>query len=422
MDRIEIQNGSLMVPEVPTIPFIEGDGIGKDIWPVVKKIVDAAITKCYYGKRGINWLEVYAGEKAYTKFGTWLPEETVKAFKDYNVGIKGPLKTPDMGGIRSLNAALRQDLDLYVCLRPVRWFRGVASPLKHPERVDMVVFRENTEDLYAGIEWMCGTIEANKVLHFLEDNMRVKKIRSTRCSSFGIKVISREGSERLMRAAIHYALEKGLPTVTIIHKGDVMRYTEGAFKNWCYDVAENEFEDRIFTWRQYEKLRRDTGDAFAKAEYENAVMHGKLIVNDEVTDVFMQNAILYPEKYSVVATPNISGDYISNLLAAEVGGIGIAPGANINYLTGRAIFEATHGTAPDIAGLNKANPCSLLLSAAMLLEYIRWDEASGIITKAVERMLVQGKATEDLSKFMENGQRMTTEEFGAELIRLINSL
>ncbi|MGL5729552.1 MAG: NADP-dependent isocitrate dehydrogenase, partial [Bacteroidales bacterium] len=350
MDRIEIQNGSLIVPEFPTIPFIEGDGIGKDIWPVVKKIVDTAVTKCYYGKRGINWLEVYAGEKAYNKFGTWLPEETIKTFKDYHIGIKGPLNTPDMGGVRSLNAALRQDLDLYVCLRPVRWYRGVASPLKHPDRVDMVVFRENTEDLYAGIEWMSGTIEANKVLHFLEDNMRVKKIRSTRCSSFGIKLISREGSERLMRAAIHYALEKGLPTVTIIHKGDVMRYTEGAFKNWCYDVAENEFEDRIFTWRQYEKLRKDTGDAFAKAEYENAVMRGKLIVNDEVTDVFMQNAILYPEKYSVVATPNISGDYISNLLAAEVGGIGIAPGANINYLTGRAIFEATHGTAPDIAG------------------------------------------------------------------------
>ncbi|MGL5635861.1 MAG: NADP-dependent isocitrate dehydrogenase [Bacteroidales bacterium] len=422
MDRIEIQNGSLIVPEFPTIPFIEGDGIGKDIWPVVKKIVDTAVTKCYYGKRGINWLEVYAGEKAYNKFGTWLPEETIKTFKDYHIGIKGPLNTPDMGGVRSLNAALRQDLDLYVCLRPVRWYRGVASPLKHPDRVDMVVFRENTEDLYAGIEWMSGTIEANKVLHFLEDNMRVKKIRSTRCSSFGIKLISREGSERLMRAAIHYALEKGLPTVTIIHKGDVMRYTEGAFKNWCYDVAENEFEDRIFTWRQYEKLRKDTGDAFAKAEYENAVMRGKLIVNDEVTDVFMQNAILYPEKYSVVATPNISGDYISNLLAAEVGGIGIAPGANINYLTGRAIFEATHGTAPDIAGLNKANPCSLLLSAAMLLEYIKWDEASEVIIKTVERMLVQGKATEDLSKFMDNGQRMTTDEFGAEIIRLINGI
>lgn len=396
MSKITKQiSGELLVPDVPTIPFITGDGVGAEITPAMQAVVNAAVEISYGGSRSIDWLEVQAGERAFDSTGSWLPEETLEAFQEYLVGIKGPLTTPVGGGIRSLNVALRQTLDLYVCLRPVRWFKGVASPLKEPEKVDMCIFRENTEDIYAGIEWEAGTPEARKFYHFLRDEMGVKKIRFPETSSYGVKPVSKEGTERLVRAACHYALTQGLPSVTLVHKGNIMKFTEGGFKKWGYEVAQREF-----------------GDAIAK---------GNLVIKDCIADAFLQNTLLKPEEYSVIATLNLNGDYVSDQLAAMVGGIGIAPGANINYDSGHAIFEATHGTAPDIAGKDIVNPCSILLSAVMMLEYLGWQEPADLITEALEESFSKGEATNDLARFMHKGKSLSTSAFTKEIIKKINS-
>jgi isocitrate dehydrogenase len=392
--KIVKQNNKLVVPDKVTIPFIEGDGIGKEITPVCRLVVDSAVAKAYGGSRSIVWKEALAGEKAFNETGNWLPDETLETFRDCLVGIKGPLTTPVGEGIRSLNVALRQTLDLYVCLRPVRWIQGLSSPLKAPQKVNMVVFRENTEDIYAGIEWQQGTPEAGKFLKFLTEEMGVTKIRFPKTSAFGVKPVSQEGTERLVRAAIEYALENRLPSVTLVHKGNIMKYTEGGFKRWGYELAQREFAGEL--------------------------AGGKLIIQDVIADAFLQNTLLTPEKYSVIATLNLNGDYISDQLAAMVGGIGIAPGANICYESGHALFEATHGTAPDIAGKNMANPSSLLLSSVMMLEYMGWVEAAGLISAAIEKSFAGGKATHDLARFMPNGETLGTVEFGAHLITLIN--
>lgn len=395
MQKISLENGKLHVPDKPVIPYIEGDGIGKDIWKAAQPVIDKAVEKSYSGERRIQWKEVLAGEKSFNQNGSWLPEETMNAFREYTIGIKGPLTTPVGGGIRSLNVALRQDLDLYVCLRPVRWFQGVVSPVKEPQKVNMVIFRENTEDIYAGIEWMQGTPEAQKFYKFLSEEMSVKKVRFPETSSFGVKPVSVEGSERLIRAAIEYALKNNLPSVTIVHKGNIMKFTEGGFKTWGYALAEREFS--------------------------NEIISEKLVIKDVIADAFLQNTLLKPEEYSVIATLNLNGDYISDQLAAMVGGIGIAPGANINYRSGYAIFEATHGTAPDIAGKDIANPSSLLLSAVMMLEYMGWKEAGKLIEKVMEQTFTEGKATVDLARFMENGKVLSTTNFAGELISKITA-
>ena len=391
MSKIEVKpDGTLVVPHNPTIPFVTGDGVGAEITPAMQQVLNAAVEKAYGGSRKLDWMEVQAGGRAYEALGTYLPDETMQAFRDYHIGIKGPLTTPVGGGIRSLNVALRQGLDLYVCLRPVRWYSGVVSPVKHPELVDMVIFRENTEDIYAGIEWETGTPEAEKFYRFLSEEMGVKKVRFPESSSFGVKPVSREGSERLVRAACQYALSNGLPSVTLVHKGNIMKYTEGGFKRWGYEVAEREF-----------------GEAIAL---------GKLVIKDCIADAFLQNALLKPEDYSVVATLNLNGDYVSDMLAAQVGGIGIAPGANINYATGNAIFEATHGTAPDIAGRNVVNPCSLILSGVMMLVHLGWTEAAACVEQALERSFAAGYATADLARFMPEGKALGTHEFAEHLV------
>lgn len=414
--KITIQNGKLTVPDNPIIPFIEGDGVGKEIWKNARTVLDKAIEKAYGGKRAVEWKEVLAGEKAFNETGTWLPDETMSAFREYLIGIKGPLTTPVGGGIRSLNVALRQDLDLYACVRPVRWFEGVSTPLKHPEKVNMVIFRENTEDIYAGIEWMQGTPEARKFFEFIRDEMGVKKVRFPETSSFGVKPVSVEGTERLVRSAIEYAIENGLPSVTIVHKGNIMKFTEGGFKQWGYALAEREYGDKVFTMQQWEKLKKEAGEAEADKQLEAAKSSGKIIVKDVIADAFLQNTLLKPAEYSVIATLNLNGDYVSDQLAAMVGGIGIAPGANINYKTGHAIFEATHGTAPDIAGKDIVNPSSLLLSAVMMLEHLGWNEASELITDGLVKLYSNGQATADLARFMENGKSMSTSEFCESLI------
>ncbi|GAB6012902.1 NADP-dependent isocitrate dehydrogenase [Viscerimonas tarda] len=414
--KITIQNGKINVPNNPVIPYIEGDGVGKEIWKNAQTVIDAAVEEAYAGKRKIEWKEVLAGEKSFNQNGSWLPEETMAAFREYLVGIKGPLTTPVGGGIRSLNVALRQDLDLYACVRPVRWFRGVPSPIKTPEKVNMTIFRENTEDIYAGIEWMQGTPEAKKLLDFLQTEMGVKKIRFPETSSFGIKPVSVEGTERLVRSAIEYALANSLPSVTLVHKGNIMKFTEGGFKSWGYALAEKEYGDKTFGMQQWEKIKKDKGESEANKALEEAKGQNKLIIKDVIADAFLQNTLLKPAEYSVIATLNLNGDYISDQLAAMVGGIGIAPGANINYKTGHAIFEATHGTAPDIAGKNSVNPSSLLLSAVMLLEYIEWNEAAELITNGLEKLYTENKATSDLARFMENGQSLSTSEF-TDLLR-----
>jgi isocitrate dehydrogenase len=419
MNQITVDNNKLTVPDNPTIPFIEGDGIGKEISASVRQIVDKAVEKVYNGQKKINWKEVYAGEKAYNKFGTWLPEETMDAFRKYLVGIKGPLTTPVGEGMRSLNVALRQELDLYVCLRPVRWFKGVATPLLHPEKVHVTIFRENTEDIYAGIEWNAGTPEVEKVLKFLKEEMGVAKIRFPETTSIGVKPVSVEGTERLVRSAILYAIENKLPSVTLVHKGNIMKFTEGGFKKWGYALAEREFPEDTFTENKFNKIKAERGLEAAVAAYNEAVDGGKVFIKDVIADAFLQNTLLKPEEYSVIATLNLNGDYISDQLAAMVGGIGIAPGANINYKTGHAIFEATHGTAPDIAGKNKANPCSMLLSAVMMLEYMGWNEAGDLITSSLETLFEKGIATGDLARFMKNGQAKSTSEFAGEVVAQI---
>ena len=376
-----------------TVPFIMGDGVGAEVTPSMQTIVNAAVQKAYSGQRQIKWMEVWAGERAFKKCGLWLPDETMEAFRDYKVGIKGPLTTPVGGGIRSLNVALRQTLDLYVCLRPVRWYQGIHSPVRHPEKVDMCVFRENTEDIYAGIEWEAGTPEAEKFYRFLHDEMGVTKVRFPNTSSFGVKPVSKEGTERLVRAACRYALENKLPSVTLVHKGNIMKFTEGGFKKWGYELAEREF-----------------GEALAD---------GRLVVKDCIADAFLQNTLLIPEEYSVIATLNLNGDYVSDQLAAMVGGIGIAPGANINYQTGHAIFEATHGTAPNIAGKDIVNPCSIILSAVMMLEYLGWKESASLIEHALEQSFLDARATADLARFMPGGVSLSTSAFTREIVERI---
>ena len=417
MSKIEFINGILKVPDKPTIPFIEGDGIGHDISLPSQKVIDAAVEKAYNGKKKITWKEVLAGEKAFKQTGSYLPAETIDAFREYLVGIKGPLQTPVGEGIRSLNVALRQSLDLFVCLRPVRWFKGVPSPVRFPSLVDMHIFRENTEDIYAGIEYMAGDIDANKLRDFLIKELGVKQIRFPETSSFGIKPVSKEGSERLIRAAINYAIQRELPSVTLVHKGNIMKFTEGAFKIWGYDLAENEFGDRTFTWRQFEKIRNEKGRIDAEQALDEAQKAGKVIIKDVITDAFLQESLLRPYDHSVIATMNLNGDYISDQLAAMVGGIGISPGANINYLSGYAIFEATHGTAPDIAGSGKANPSSLILSAVMMLEHMGWLKAAEHVYDAMEHVFAKRKVTSDLYAQMEGATLLSTSGFTDEIIR-----
>lgn len=414
---ITIQNGNLHVPENPTLPFIEGDGIGADIWKASQAVFDAAVEKAYNGKRKINWKEVLAGEKAFNQTGNWLPEETLAAFKKYLVGIKGPLTTPVGGGIRSLNVALRQELDLYACLRPVRYFDGVPSPVKHPELTNMVIFRENTEDIYAGIEYMAGTADADKVKKFLIEEMKVTKIRFPETSSIGIKPVSEEGTKRLVRAAIKYAIAQKLPSVTLVHKGNIMKYTEGAFKNWGYELAEQEFGDKVYTWQQYDRTKDAQGEDAANKEQKAALDSGKILIKDSIADAFLQQILLRPSEYSVVATLNLNGDYISDALAAIVGGIGIAPGANINYVEGSAIFEATHGTAPKYAGLDKVNPSSVILSGVMMFEYMGWQEAADLITQGLEGAINSKRVTYDFERQMEGATLVSCSGFGDEIIK-----
>lgn len=418
--KVSLEKGRIKVPDKVIIPFIEGDGIGKDITGPTQKIVDAAIQKSYGKKRKIEWMEVLAGEKAFSHTGEWLPQATIDAFQEYIIGIKGPLTTPVGEGIRSLNVALRQTLDLYVCLRPIRWFKGVPSPVRYPSRVDMHIFRENTEDIYAGIEFMTGTPEAEKFRQLMESHFGLEQVRFPESSSFGIKPVSKEGSERLVRAAILYAIERRLPSVTLVHKGNIMKYTEGAFKNWGYQLAEREFPNETFTWPQIEALKKKQGENAAREALLAAEKAGKVIIKDVITDAFLQESLLRPFDHSVIATMNLNGDYISDQLAAMVGGIGISPGANINYQSGYAIFEATHGTAPNIAGTGKANPGSLVLSAAMMLEYMGWEPAAEHIYDALEHTFTKRRVTSDLFALMEGATLLSTEEFADEVIRNIH--
>ena len=417
--KVTCTNGKLTVPDNVTIPFIEGDGIGPEITGAAQKVMNAAVAKAYAGKRAIEWKEVLAGGKAFDQTGEWLPEATLAAFQEYLIGIKGPLTTPIGEGIRSLNVALRQTLDLFVCMRPVRWFPGVPSPVKHPEKVNMHIFRENTEDIYAGIEYMTGKEDCEKFKKFLLEEMGVTKVRFPGTSSFGVKPVSKEGSERLVRAAIQFAVDHQLPSVTLVHKGNIMKFTEGAFKNWGYKLAEAEFGDKVFTMAEYQQIKKSEGKEAADAVYKQAVKEGKIIVKDVITDAFLQESLLHPEEHCVIATMNLNGDYVSDQLAACVGGIGIAPGANINYNSGHAIFEATHGTAPDIAGTGKANPSSLLLSGVMMLDYLGWSEASVLIEKAIEELMAERKMTADLYSQTENATLLSTGEYADALIELL---
>ncbi|PTQ53866.1 MAG: Isocitrate dehydrogenase [NADP] [Hydrogenibacillus schlegelii] len=416
-EKITLRGGRLVVPDRPIIPFIEGDGTGPDIWRAASRVLDAAVEKAYGGRRKIVWFEIFAGEKAYRTFGEWLPDDTLTAIREYLVAIKGPLTTPVGGGIRSLNVALRQELDLYACVRPVRHFRGVPSPVRRPELVDMVVFRENTEDIYAGIEWPAGSPEVKKVLRFLQEEMGVNKIRFPETSGLGIKPVSEEGSKRLVRAAIRYALENKRRSVTLVHKGNIMKFTEGAFRNWGYEVAEAEFGDRVFTWAAYDRIKAERGVEAANAAQQEALAQGKLLVKDVIADIFFQQALTRPDEFDVIATMNLNGDYISDALAAQVGGIGIAPGANINYETGHAVFEATHGTAPKYAGLDKVNPSSVILSGEMMLRYLGWHEAADLILDAMDRTIGEKIVTYDFARLMEGATEVKTSEFGDALIR-----
>jgi isocitrate dehydrogenase len=415
--KIVFAHGKLQVPDCPIIPFIIGDGTGPDIWNASVRVFDAAVEKAYGGKRKILWKEVLAGEKAFATTGNWLPDETLEAFKEYLVGIKGPLTTPVGGGIRSLNVALRQILDLYVCLRPVRWFQGVPSPVKRPDKVDMHIFRENTEDIYAGIEYMHGTPEATKMINFLINEMGVNKIRFPETSSIGIKPVSLEGTERLVRAAIEYTISHKLPSLTIVHKGNIMKFTEGAFKQWAYALVEREYSDKTFTWAQYDRIAAEQGKDAAETAQQKAISEGKIIVKDVIADAFLQQILLRPDEYSVIATLNLNGDYISDALAAMVGGIGIAPGANINYQNGFAIFEATHGTAPKYADLDQVNPGSVILSGALMFEYLGWNEVAQLLYDSMEKTIANKTVTYDFHRLMEGATKLKTSEFGTEMIK-----
>lgn len=416
-EKITVKDGVLHVPDHPIIPFIIGDGTGPDIWAAASRVLDAAVDKAYQGRRSIVWHEVLAGEKAFNLTGEWLPPETLDVIREYIIAIKGPLTTPIGGGIRSLNVALRQELDLYVCLRPVRYFPGVPSPVKKPEDTDMVIFRENTEDIYAGIEYPRDSAEAKQLIDFLQKELGVTKIRFPESSGIGIKPVSEEGSKRLARAAIQYALENGRPSVTLVHKGNIMKYTEGAFKNWGYEMAESEFGSRVFTWEEYDRIKDEQGGAAADAAQAEAEKAGKIIIKDAIADIFLQQILTRPREFDVVATLNLNGDYISDALAAQVGGIGIAPGANINYVTGHAIFEATHGTAPKYAGLDKVNPSSVILSGEMMLRHLQWNEAADLIIAAVEKTIADKVVTYDFARLMEGATEVKCSQFADELIK-----
>jgi isocitrate dehydrogenase len=417
-EKITMQNGVLNVPNNPIVPFIEGDGTGADIWRASVRVMDAAVEKAYGGKKKISWMEVYAGEKANEVYEetVWLPEETNDAIREYLVGIKGPLTTPVGGGIRSINVALRQILDLYACIRPVQYFTGVPSPVKQPELVDMVIFRENTEDIYAGIEYQAQTPDAIKLIKFLQEEMKVTKIRFPDTSSIGIKPVSQEGTERLVRAALKYALENKRRNLTLVHKGNIMKFTEGSFKNWGYALAEREFGSQVYTWAQWERTKEASGESAANAEQDAALKSGKLLVKDAIADAFLQQILLRPSEYDVIATLNLNGDYLSDALAAQVGGIGIAPGANINYISGHAVFEATHGTAPKYAGQDKVNPSSVILSGEMMFRFFGWNEAADLILSSLSKTIGQKRVTYDFHRLMEGATLLKCSEFGDALI------
>jgi isocitrate dehydrogenase len=417
--KITLRDGKLVVPDNPIIPFIEGDGTGPDIWRASVRVMDAAVQKAYAGRRKIHWMEVFAGEKSNRQFNSWLPDETVTACRDYLVSIKGPLTTPVGGGIRSLNVALRQLLDLYVCLRPVRWFKGVPSPVKHPEKVDMVIFRENTEDIYAGIEFEAGTEENRQFLALFKQHFpkAYGKIRFPESSGIGIKPVSREGSQRLIRSAIEYAIANGRRSLTLVHKGNIQKFTEGAFRNWGYQLAEHEFPGAVYTWEQWERTKAASGEKAANAEMDEAKRSGKIIVKDAIADITLQQVLTRPDEFDVIATLNLNGDYLSDALAAQVGGIGIAPGGNINYMTGHAVFEATHGTAPKYANLDKVNPGSVILSGEMMFRYMGWTEAADAVIRAMDKTIGQKIVTYDFARLMEGANEVSTSAFGDALIK-----
>jgi isocitrate dehydrogenase len=435
--KITLSRGKLKIPNDPIVPYIEGDGIGPDIWRASVRVIDAAVRKAYNGKREIVWKEVLAGEKAFNKTGNWLPDETIDAFREYLVGIKGPLTTPVGGGIRSLNVALRQILDLYVCLRPVRYFAGVPSPVKHPELVNMVIFRENTEDIYTGIEYAAGTPEAAKILNFLKKNfskeydkirfnnkkrgqefikMSKSKQNPELAVGIGLKPVSRIGSQRLISAAIDYAIAHGSKSVTMVHKGNIMKYTEGAFRDWGYQMAEEKYSEQTYSWSKWERTKNEMGEKAANEDQQSALASGKILIKDAIADITLQQVLTRPEDFDVIATLNLNGDYLSDALAAQVGGIGIAPGANINYITGHAIFEATHGTAPKYAGLDKVNPGSVILSGAMMLEYFGWQQAADHIYNGLEKSIAAKRVTYDFHRQMEEATLLKCSEFADEII------
>jgi isocitrate dehydrogenase len=417
--KISIQNGILQVPENPIVPFVEGDGTGRDIWRASVRVFDAAVEKAYGGKRKIHWMEVYAGEKCFEQFGTWLHDETVAAFQEFLVGIKGPLTTPIGGGFRSLNVALRKLLDLYVCLRPVRYFAGVPSPVKHPEYVDMTIFRENTEDIYTGLEFEQGTPENAQFMKLMKDNFpkEYAKIRFPNTVGISVKPVSIEGTHRLVRAAIRFALENKRHSITLVHKGNIMKYTEGAFRNWGYELAEKEFGDSVYTWAQWERTKAAQGEDAANAEQDAALKAGKLLIKDVIADIVFQQTITRARDFDVIATMNLNGDYLSDALAAQVGGIGIAPGGNINYDTGHAIFEATHGTAPKYADKDQVNPGSVILSGEMMLRYMGWGEAADLIIKGMEGAITAKTVTYDFHRLMDGATLVKCSGFGDAIIQ-----
>jgi isocitrate dehydrogenase len=416
--KISIRDGRLQVPDHPIVPFIEGDGTGPDIWRASVRVMDAAVGKAYGGKRRIQWMEVLAGQKSFDKVSTWLPDETVEAFREFLVGIKGPLTTPVGGGIRSLNVALRQMLDLYVCLRPVRWFKGVPSPVRRPEKVDMVIFRENTEDIYAGIEFEAGSDDVKKALAFLKDTFPAmyKKIRFPETAALGMKPVSREGTERLVRAAIDYAVAGKRKSVTLVHKGNIMKFTEGGFRGWGYALAEREYAKQTYTWEQWERTKKEKGEAAANDEQKAALAAGRILVKDAIADITLQQVLTRPDDFDVIATLNLNGDYLSDALAAQVGGIGIAPGGNINYVTGHAVFEATHGTAPKYANQDKVNPGSVVLSGELMLRYMGWTEAADLILKGMDGAIGSKTVTYDFARLMEGAKEVKCSEFGSAVI------
>ena len=415
-DKVKFTDGNLVVSDNPIIPFIEGDGIGPDIWRASQRVIDSAVHHAYESSRRIEWFEVFAGEKSFDKSGEWLPDETLEIIKDHMIAIKGPLTTPIGGGFRSLNVTLRKELDLFACVRPVRWYKGTPSPLSDPSAVDMTIFRENTEDIYAGIEWENGSDGAGKVIDLINELGVGKKIRFPESSSIGIKPISQEGTHRLVHAAIEYALKNNRKSLTLVHKGNIMKFTEGYFKKWGYEYAEAHFGDKVFTWNQYDKIKEAEGSEAANKAQSDALDSGKLLVKDGITDAFLQQILLRPSEYDVIATMNLNGDYISDAAAASVGGIGIAPGANINFNTGHAIFEATHGTAPKYAGLDKVNPSSVILSGALMLEYMGWNEASETIINGLEKAISSKKVTYDFHRLLDDATLLKCSEFGDEII------